>query len=173
MGDGDRRGDWEKGVDENLASLNAGQRVWEHEQKLVRKVQADHDRIMRGDPERDTDGLIARLHNEENKVAMLEAVVLKDKAGGKGLSGRVQALEDRERTADTRLKVWIALIGLLSAILVAVVSNLDRIERFMGKESKDPVHQAIERAKRPRKKKYVIRVVPQTEQPTPPPEETP
>lgn len=160
----DRRGDWQHGVDENLASLNASQRVWDSEQKLIRKLQITHDNLLRGDPEKDTDGLIARLHNLENDLNLLKAILLKDKAGNKGIVGRVESLETQEKTADTRQKVWIALIGLISAILVALVSNLDRIEAFLKHGKPDAVSEAIERGKHPKGKKiYKIRVVPAPE----------
>ncbi len=169
----ERRDDWHHGVDENLASLNAGQRVQDRETQIIRKQIRDHDVLLRGDPEKDTDGQIARLHNLENEILLMRAVLLKDAAGGRGLVGRVEALEGGERTSDRHLKVWISVIGLLSALLVAVASNLDRIEAFLGRKDTDPVHKAIERAKHPPRRR--IRVVidarekpPQTEQQDPP-----
>ncbi len=165
----ERRDDWRHGVDENLASLNAGQRIWEHEQKALRKALAAMDALLRGDAGKETDGLIARLHTLETAINMLRAVIDVDKAGNKGLVGRVEAIEGGERGAERHLKLWIAIVGLLSAALVAVFSNIDRIEAFLHHKPA-PVERAIENARGPkvRYRHYTIRVKPpETEAPDP------
>lgn len=131
MGD-DRRDDWSHGVDENLASLNAGQRVWERDIASIRKALADMDKILRGDFQNDTDGMIPRLHQQENDMNMLKAVVLKDKAGNKGIQGDVEDLKRGERRSENRLKIWVAIVGLLSMVMTASVSNIDRIQAFFS-----------------------------------------
>ncbi len=160
----ERRDDWRRGVDENLASLNAGQRVWERELAIIRKLLAEADNLLRGDPEKDTDGAIARLHQLENEVNLFKAVLLKDAAGGKGLQGRVEDLETGDKRSERWLKVWIAFIGLVSAALVAAASNLDRIETLLHLQNKDPVDQMIENARHPktRRRHIVIREQPDT-----------
>jgi hypothetical protein len=156
----DRRDDWQHGVDENLASLNAGQRVWEREMEVVRKLLGEFDRILRGDLDKDTDGLISRMHLQENEVNLLKAVVLKDKAGNRGLVSRVESLESDERKSEIHLKVWMAVIGLLSASIVSTISNLDRIEAFLNRGKKDPVDQMIERAKHPHRRHIIVHEIP-------------
>lgn len=159
----DRRDDWRHGVDENLASLNAGQRVWDREVVIIRKALAEMDALLRGDRQNDTDGAIARLHQLENSLNLLKAVILKDSAGSKGLVGRVEALESGERRSEIHLKVWIAVVGLISAVAVGVLSNLDRIQAFLNKPTQDPVDRAIERAvhPKPRHRHYVIQAEPE------------
>lgn len=156
----ERRDDWRSSIDENLASLNAGQRVWERELEIIRKLLSEIDHLLRGDPAEDTDGIMARLHVVENEINLLKGVVLRDKAGGHGLVDRIEALESEDRRSERRLKLWIAIVGLLSAALVAAVSNLDRLERFLNKKSTDPVDSAINQAKHPHRKHYVIHYVP-------------
>lgn len=155
----ERRDDWRSSVDENLSSLNAGQRLWERELDLIRRLLAEIDNLLRGDPERDTDGIVARLHSIENKINLLEGVVLRDKAGGHGLVDRVEALEAEDRRSERRIKVWVALVGLASAIAVAALTNLDRIEAFFNKRTTDPVDRAIEHAKHPRRRHVVVREI--------------
>lgn len=150
----DRRDDWKRGVDENLASLNAAQRVWDRELVVIRKLLGEFDRLLRGDIEKDTDGLISRIHYQENEVNLLKAVLLKDKAGGKGLVGRVEDIENGEKRADRKLKVWIAVLSLLSALLATLASNFDRLDTYFKRKS-DPVANAIDRAKRPKGKPIV------------------
>ncbi len=166
----ERRDDWRQGVDENLASLNAGQRVWEREMAIVRKVLAEYDHLLRGDPEKDTDGTIARLHNQENKINLIEGVLLKDKAGTKkDVVSRLEALESGERTSDNRWKFATAVVvALLSSGLLA--TNWGRIESFLNKKPTDPLGRLIQNAKHPkaRRRHVVIREEPEpAEDPAP------
>lgn len=156
----DRRDDWRRGVDENLASLNAGQRIWEREFGSIRKLSAEIDKLLRGDPDRDTDGIIARLHQQENAINMLKALVLKDTAGNIGLIARVEALESGERTSGNRWQFATAVTVAVISLLGLLMTNWERLEAILSRESKDPVTQMINRAKHPRKKKAVYRVVP-------------
>jgi len=162
----ERRDDWRHGVDENLASLNAGQRVHDSEISRLWKARSSDDKLLRGDPDKDTDGIIARIHTIENAINLLRAVVDVDKAGNKGLVGRVEALEAREKSTVERWKFWVAIIGLIGAVIVSVITNLDKIERFVAPPKKpDRLHQMIDKAKHPRGRPIVrYRIVPPAEQ---------
>jgi hypothetical protein len=156
----DRRDDWRHGVDQNLASLNAGQRIWEREMVIIRKLLGEFDKLMRGDPDKDTDGMIARLHRYENTVDMLQGVILKDRAGNKkDVISRLEILEEQEHHYDRRLKVSVAIIGLISAISVAVITNWDHIAAYIGVGAKpNKLERIIDKAKHPKNKyrHYVI-----------------
>ncbi len=147
----ERRDDWKHGVDENLASLNAGQRVWEEELKRVRDQQEEFDRLIRGDPEQDTDGLMSRLHSFETDVRKLNAIILKDSTGSPGLQGRVEKLEGKRDMRVERWKLYVAIIGMISAILVAVITNLDHIENVLHRHPAlpKPTHTRRHRPKPP------------------------
>ncbi len=127
----ERRDDWRHGVDENLASLNAGQLVWSEEVKRIRADLEDIDRLIRGDAEEDTDGVMARMHSLETTLRMLEAVVLTDKAGNPGLQGRVSVLEGKKDVRVARWAFYSALLGMIAAIAVAIITNLDNLHRFI------------------------------------------
>lgn len=164
----ERRDDWHRGVDENLASLNAAQRVWDREVNLIHKQLAEIDALLRGDPDRDTDGAIARLHQLENGINLLKAVVLGDAAGGRGLLGRVQIIERGERTSDNRWKFATAVVVAGLSLVGLLITNWDRIEAFIQKQHKpDPVEQMIEKAKHPkaRRRHVVIREEPAEPEP--------
>ncbi len=155
----ERRDDWHHGVDQNLAGLNAGQRVWERELVIIRKLLGEFDHLLRGDPDKDTDGVMARLHYQENEVNLLKAVLLKDKAGNRGLVGRVEALEKGEKGAENRWKFATALVVALLSLLGLILTNWGPILAYLGHHGKvDPLEQAIESAKRPkpRHRHYVI-----------------
>lgn len=145
----DRRDDWRHGVDENLASLNAGQRVWERELAAFRKTIAEVDALLRGDTEKETDGIIARLHAVENSIQLLKAILLKDAAGSKGLVGRVQDLEGKR---EDRRGLW---KNLTSIIVAAIMSGLlthfwSDIRAWATHKPTDPLDQMIDHAKHPR-----------------------
>ncbi len=157
----DRRDDWARGVDENLASLNAGQRIWEREVNALHKAIAEQDNLLRGDTEKDTDGLIARLHKAENEVLLLKAILLKDAAGGRGLVAEVESLKYKEKSLVYRWQFWIALLGLIGTIATAIIMNIDKIEKFIQRQTQlTPLQVKIERAKhpKPRNRHYTINV---------------
>lgn len=161
----DRRDDWKHGVDENLASLNAGLRVWERELVIIRKLLGEFDSLLRGNPEKDTDGMIARLHMQENDINLLKAVLLKDKAGNKGLVGRVEVLERGERTSEHRWKFATAVVVAVLSLLGLLITNWGSISAFLNKPPSDPLEIALEGARnpRPRYRHYTIRERPQND----------
>lgn len=146
----DRRDDWRHGVDENLASLNAGQRVWDRENDLFRKEVGELRHLLLGDAQKETDGFMARLHQTENQINLFKAILLKDATGGKGLVGRVEVLESGERTSDNRWKFATAIVVAALSLSGLLATNWDRIGVFFSKKSDDPVDKMIERAKHPR-----------------------
>lgn len=159
----DRRDDWYRGVDENLASLNAGQRIWEREFTALRKLLSETDKLLRGDPDKETDGLIPRLHQQENAVNMLQALIVKDRAGNTGLIARVEALERGERKSLNRWQFATAVTVALFSVLGLLLTNWDRLGAILNRKSKDPVEQMIQRAKNPHKRHVVFRDVPAPE----------
>ncbi len=133
-------------------------RILEREQKIIQRKMHAFDVLLRGDPEKDTDGIIARLHTAENEIQLLKAAVFKDKAGNKGLQGRVDDLESGERSSERRLKIWIAVISLFSAGLVTAMANIDRVHAFL-RPKPSTLEKMIEKAKHPKgKPHYVYRV---------------
>lgn len=159
----ERRDDWRHGVDENLASLNAGQRVWERENHLIRKLLTEQDHLLRGDAEKETDGLIARMHHLENEINLLKAVVLKDKAGNNGLAGRVELLETRERTSGHRWQFVTALVVAVLSLIGVIVTSWPQIWATLNRKRTDPLGQMIEKVKnpKPRYHRVVIREEPE------------
>lgn len=152
----ERRDDWQRGVDASL-------RIWEREVAAIHRSLAEIDGFLRGDREKDTDGAIARLHQLENSLNLLRAVVLKDAAGGRGLIGRVEALEAGERGSDNRWKFATAVAVAILSLLGLLLTNWERLEAFLNKQRKlDPLERMIQNAKHPKPKhrRIVIRVNP-------------
>lgn len=161
----ERRDDWKNGVDENLASLNAGQRIWEREQKGLRKALAEVDALLRGDTERETDGFIARLHRQETEINLLRAIIFKDASGNGGLIDDVKMLKEGR---EDRRTGW----GNITKVLVAIITSgavglfWQDIRAYFLKKSSDPVEQMLDHAKHPkaRHRHIVIRQEPVDEQ---------
>ena len=116
MGEENRRDEWRHGVDENLASLNAGQRVLETSVRQLEQIVSGMDSLIRGDVEKETDGLIARLHDIEGSLRELRAVLFVDSTGKKGLIHDVNELQGRR---ESRKATWIN----VTAIVVALISS--------------------------------------------------
>lgn len=147
----ERRDDWRRGVDANLASLNAGQRIWEREFKAIKAVLFDIDHLLRGDPEKDTDGIIARLHNQENDVNLLKGIILKDRAGNKGLVGRIEALEGGESSSERHWKFATAVVVAFLSLLGLILTNWGALKGYLEKATKpDALEEAIQNAKHPK-----------------------
>lgn len=150
----DRRGDWAHGVDENLASLNAGQRVWERDIGTIRKLLSDIDHLLRGDIDRHTSGLVGRIESMEHDLSKINAVLFVDASGSKGIVHDVRELkggrEDRRMGWGNITKIVVALImaGLLGRFYGDAV-------KAMSKKSDDPLAKMIDRAKRPKGKPVV------------------
>lgn len=146
----ERRDDWQREVDENLASLNAGQRVWERDLTLLRKVMGDIDRLLRGDPEKDTEGVIARIHDIERQLSKLNAVLFVDSTGKKGLIHDVYELRGEEKRVVERWKFATAITVAIIGFLGLFISNWDKIIKAAGVgRPPDKLERMINNAKRP------------------------
>lgn len=155
----ERRDDWHHGVDENLASLNTGQRVNDRAIKILEVSLRSTDKLLRGDPEKDTAGLIARLHDIETQLAKMNAVIFVDSTGKRGLVHEVEALSTGERTAEQRWKFATAIVVAILSLLGLLITNWDRISAYLGHAKLDPLDQAIESARHPKPKHrhYIIK----------------
>jgi hypothetical protein len=133
----DRRDDWRHGVDENLASLNTGQRVTD---KLIEDLELKYDefdRLVRGDPEKDTDGVIGRLHRIENAVDEIRVIMIKTKMA-------------EVEVTKTKWELSGRLIERILILAVALLLGWDKLFPLYKKivnHRAGPVEIAIEKAK--------------------------
>jgi hypothetical protein len=163
MGD-ERRDDWRHDVDESLVALNAAQRVTD---RLLEDLDANYaalDRLLRGDPEKDTDGVIAKIHLLETQLARLNAVIFMDSTGKKGLQHEVEILSSGERTQGERWKFATAVIVAIITSAALVITNWDHIAAYFNQKDTDPVDVAIEKSKHPRGGKIFVRKIHRTEE---------
>lgn len=153
----ERREDWARSVDENLASLNSGQRVWERDLDLIRKNFMDIDTLLRGDVEKERSGIISRLESIEHSLAMINSVLFVDATGTKGL---LHDLRELKAGREDRRLGWANITKIIVALIMAglVGRFYEDAWRFMTKKSEDPVAQAIERAKHPPRKHIRIKI---------------
>lgn len=131
---GDRRGDWEAEVDDRLVNLTSAQRSTDKElDDLDLKYEAI-DKVIRGDPEQDTDGIIARIHNLENAIQELRAERVKFKVAD---------------VASTGLKwqAWAVIIAAILGLLGGILPNLTKIKETF-RPSKEAKYQPDERLRK-------------------------
>lgn len=122
MGD-ERRDDWKSGVDDRLMSLTSSQRTTDDQLDDLELKYEALDRVMRGNPEEDTDGLIARLHNVENGLQELRAERMKDRMGEVSVKG-------------VKWQVWGTILAAIITTGGLLMINLSKIkEAFQGKEA--------------------------------------
>lgn len=106
----ERREDWRHGVDENLVSLNAAQRVTDNQLDELDLRYKDIDNILRGNPENKEDGLIAEVHAIDIKVNNIRAELFRIKQSFSD--------ETHERREDRRIN-W----GNITKIIVAIITS--------------------------------------------------
>lgn len=152
----DRRDEWAHGVDENLASLNASQRVWDQELSQIRAILDEIDDLLRGDTQRETSGIIGRLERLEHEITKANAVLFVDSTGKKGLAHDVDVLMGRIEERKVRWSSLTAIIVAVISSLTLLLTNLDKLKHLLPKDNPDQVSRMIEKAKR-KKGKPIIR----------------
>lgn len=86
-----------------------------------------------------------------------------DRTGNPGYLKKIDALWNKHdveiRSQGYRWKFWTAVAGLVAAILTALITNLDKIEKLWTKKDQDPLHQMMEKVKhpKPRQRHYPLR----------------
>lgn len=161
---------WRERVDDRLASLTTGEQVQNDRlDDLDEEIEAIKG-ILDGDPhDKDDSGVVGDLKSLTTRVNSIWALMGKDSLGDGGIIATVKDLKaraDQERiNQEYRWKFWLALVGLISAVVVALVTNLDKIQAFLNKKSNDPIDQMIDKAKNPKGRHIRIRkVVPQEDE---------
>ncbi len=168
--DGDRRGDWEKGVDENLAMLNSAQRSTDKELDDLDLLTQKHERILLGDAEEKKIGISAQIDQQDILVNELRAelrsiksTIYGDHTGHAGLETKVEKLEDKRRWSEKRegwawdsfTKIAVELLLVIAMLLL----NWERIEDFFkarfGHPEQAPAAQT-HKARRKRKPKPIV-----------------
>lgn len=150
----ERRDDWRGGVDENLASLNTGQRVNDRIlEDLELKVSA-LDALIHGT---ESTGLIGRLEDVESHTAELRSIVIMDASGTKGLQHDVRELkegrEDRRLNMSNVTKIIVAMIA--SGLITHFWADIQAFV-FRQETSTDAVTRMIIKANKPKHRRYVI-----------------
>lgn len=126
---------WREKVDHEQVTLMTGHQVTSKRLDDVEDKLDELDRTVRGDVERETGGLIERLHRQETEIAKLNAVVFMDAAGEKGLQEAVKELKRREKNAGYRWKFWTAIVGFLLTLTGLIFTNLDRLTEMWRRDS--------------------------------------
>ena len=162
----ERRDDWQRAVDENRAALNTGQSDLYRSLRELRRLYAELNHLVNGNPGTHDPGFDARIEKIEESLRRLNGTMWPDPAGSKGLVAEFQELKHgRQDKRDLR--------GDLIKVVIAIITSGSiglfwrDIRAFVLKKSTDPVDQMIEHAKHPKGKKlYRIRVIsPEPEDP--------
>lgn len=144
--------------------LNSAQRISDKElDDLDLKYEA-LDKVLRGDPEQGTDGMIARQHANENmhnemraELRGIKQELYGDHAGGDGLTQRVDYLDGKRERANQRAGYFwhfITAVAVQLLFLAAVlVLNWDRVEDFFRRRfsHEPPAHMQAKGRSRRRK----------------------
>ncbi len=146
-----RRDDWHNSVDERLVNLTSAQKSADANfveiEKDLADVQREHsrlDRILRGDPETNLEGLILTIHMLRNDVQKFNNVLYPDSTGHGGLLKDIESLIQKRGRSEKREGYFWAFLTAVSVqflILIGlVIINWDRIGEYLT------LHQHIRQA---------------------------
>lgn len=119
----------------------------------------DLDETVRGSRRTKDPGLVADQDRMDHELRKLNAVVFTDSTGKHGLAHDVDVLMGRQagvdRRSEFRWKYWAPTFLALLALVVTMLTNLDKIKSNLPKYHPGPLEAQIDQAKRPRGKKLV------------------
>ena len=122
--------DWQNRVDERLVDLTTAQKVTNDHLDQIDETLDALDRTIRGDYEKDHDGLVARFKEVEHSVSLLNAIILQDSTGKKGLVATVDALVSGNMEVVERRKHNVSIIIAIITSGALIITNLDKIGVF-------------------------------------------
>lgn len=144
----ERRDDWRSGVDRSLVSLNAAQRVTDQQLDDLDIKYDSIDRALRGDPQEDTDGFLARLHHVENGIQEIRAELIKL---------RISDVEVKGFRWEFLTKVTVQILILLGLLLMGWEKVEDLVKRVLN-QKESPLEEKIDQAKHPKSQKKIYRI---------------
>lgn len=150
--------EWREKVDHEQVTLITGHQVLNARVDEIEETLTELDEVLRGDRQQKIGGILARMHDLENQLARLNAVIFVDSTGKKGLQHEVQILQSGERTMEYRWKFWTSIVVAVISLLGLLVTNWDKILGYLIHSKKsDPVEQMLNRAKRSKHRTTIIR----------------
>src|ERR1700733_9048122 len=102
----DRRDDWHNSVDARLVNLTSAQKSADIDLERLKRSSSRDDKILRGDPEHNIEGMIEAVNHLKNEVNKFNRIFDKDYAGHGGLASFITYLfnqeKHREKESDQR-----------------------------------------------------------------------
>lgn len=169
----EHRDDWHNSVDARLVNLTSAQKSADVDLERIHRELAKLDRILRGDPSRDIQGIVEGLNRLGSEINKFNRIFDKDYLGHGGLVSFITFVYERERERweskrESRGYKWGFWGMILAAVIGAValiLTNKDQIEKWWKHPHLAPLETKIERAKHPkaRHRHVVIREAPTDE----------
>jgi flagellar hook-associated protein FlgK len=134
-------------TNERIVALTTAQKVTNDHLDQIDETLDALDKVIRGDYENSRDGLMARLHDLEQEIRKLNAVVFQDSTGKKGLVATVDVLVSGRMDSLERRKSNVSIIIAIITSVALVLTNLDRIGTFwkttFGQQSQKKKHRKV------------------------------
>jgi len=173
--------EWRKSVESRLVSLTSAQKTTDDDLDKITTRLDEVDELLEGDPlKREDSGLKGDVKDLGRGLNELRAIMAPDHLGHGGVKHRLEAVESalglRRESNEHKWKLILAVIGLTGVVTTAVVSNLDKIEKFVKNQfTTGPLEKKIDKSRGPKKRVTHVRyrVVPREEPSDRPQEEVP
>jgi hypothetical protein len=127
--------EWRNSVDERLVNLVSSQKTTDDDLDEIRVEQAKFDRVLRGDPEENREGMAQSLDRLQAEVTKFNRIFDKDHLGNGGLREDISYLMDdrrrHERREDNAWKFVTAICVQFLILIGLLIVNWDRIQEFL------------------------------------------
>ncbi len=167
----DRRDDWHNSVDARLVNLTSAQKSTDDDLDELWKEIATFDRLLRGDPEENLEGLNAEVSAVKKEINKFNAMFNKDYLGHGGLESFITYLYHQEKSRQTersyRWPFWGTVIAAVLGLAAVGLTHRDEIMKWFPKQSLSPFEQMIERARHPKNRyhHYTIKAPAEEDEP--------
>lgn len=165
---------WRERTDERMVGFTSSETVQNDRLDEIDDELATIREIFDGKQEdRDDNGLKGDVRELTRSYNELRALMAPDHLGHGGIINRLKAVEEkvgiRARQTDNFWKFWTAIGVALISLIGLLLTNWDKVQRYINAKSNDPLDQIIEKAKHP-KGRRVHRTVVRTDPDPEPPE---
>lgn len=148
--------EWREKVDHEQVTLMTGHQVLGKQLEDLDEKLDQLDNLLRGDPVKETGGIIEQLHDLHTAVSKLSAAVFMDSTGKLGLVHDVDVLmgrrSDREKSAARMWTFWTAVATAAISSGALLLTKWDVVSKFFKPGQPDKVEQMIENVKHPKSK---------------------
>lgn len=150
--------EWSKSVDERLVNLTSAQKSADVDLHRFKKDMERLDRILRGDPVRDVEGLTETVNYLAREARKFNAMFDKDYLGHGGLASFITYVyndikdqkKNRESVSSYKWAFWTATLAAFIGLAGLILTNRDQFIKWLPQNHPTPLDVKIEAVRHPK-----------------------